>query len=135
MQRKYSREMSPCYRPGPQVCAVALPGGLMSCPFPQLLDRTWRAVCIVCLCVVCVTVPLPPQYVTVHIIGCVTLWLCVYNHGACRRLRVLEAGGDGGGVLTTAWGLGRGPRNAWWGLELPPLLVEPLFVEQSCTHV
>lgn len=97
MQRKYSREIRVlatslglrCAHSGP-------PWGSDELPLPPVV-RTWRAVCIVCLCVVCVTAPLPPQYVTVHIIGCVTLWLSVYNHGACRRLRVLETGGDGGG--------------------------------------
>lgn len=29
--------------------------------------------------------------------------------------------------------LGQGPRNVWWGLELPPLLVKTLLVEQLHT--
>lgn len=62
VQRKYSREMSPCYRPGPQVCAVALPGGLMSCPSPPVVRQDLEScvhcvpVCGVCNCTLTTTV-------------------------------------------------------------------------------
>lgn len=120
MQRKSSREIRVlatslglrCAHSGAPWGSDELP------PTPQLLDRTWRAVCIVWLCVVCVTVPSPPRYVTVHVIGCVTLWLCVYNHGACRRLRVLEAGGDGGGGVDNSVGLGQGPQERMVGARV-----------------
>lgn len=94
MEKPLQGNKSPCYQPGPQVCAWRpSQGWLVSWAFPppQLLDRDGGAVCHVCMLTVCVSVQAelcmhPGVHITVCASACVLhVCLCAGDrdqHGA-----------------------------------------------------